>query len=119
MSRAATGRGVRPGPIGATFRCFDLTQQRWSIYWVSPRRWWLGLPPVVGSFSDGVGIFEADEMIGGQMVRDALPGRFIRRRQRTGSRAFAQSGGDREVNWTMAFTRITADEYARLNAARG
>ena len=112
--------GSDPAHIGTTFRCFDLTQQRWSIYWVSPRDGVLGLPPVVGSFSDGVGIFEADEMIGGQQVRVRFTWTVHSPTAAHWQQGFSlDQGATWEVNWTMAFNRITADEYARLNAARG
>ena len=80
----------------------------------------LGLPPVVGSFSDGVGLFEADEMIGGQQVRVRFTWTVHSSTAAHWQQGFSlNQGATWEVNWTMAFTRITADEYARLNAARG
>lgn len=106
--------------IGATFRCFDIAQQRWSIYWVSPRDGLLGLPPVIGGFDNGVGIFEADEMIGGQMVRVRFTWTVRSPNTAQWQQGFSlDQGATWEVNWTMAFTRITADEYTRLNSVRG
>ncbi|WP_279582071.1 hypothetical protein [Fodinicola feengrottensis] len=52
------------GFAGLTFRVFDLATSQWSIYWVNNHRGQLE-PPVVGGFSDGVGLFHGDDTLPG------------------------------------------------------
>lgn len=107
------GAAASEGPIGATFRCLDLATQRWSIYWVGARDGVLGLPPVVGGFEQGTGTFDADEMIGGQLVRVRFTWTVLSPAAAHWQQGFSlDQGATWEVNWTMAFTRISAETYA-------
>lgn len=104
------------GHIGATIRCLNLQTQLWSIYWVGARDGVLGVPPVVGGFRDGVGIFEADELISERMTRVRFTWTVLSPTTAHWQQAFSLNQGVTwEVNWTMAFTRIAADEYAALD----
>ena len=97
------------GHIGATLRCLNQQTQQWSIYWIAAQDGVLQLPPVVGGFRDGVGIFEAEEMINGRMTRV----RFTWSRSLPNTAHWQQGfsldqGITWEINWTMAFTRTHA-----------
>ena len=53
------------GFIGMSFRFFDPTTEQWAIYWADTRRPGLLDPPVLGSFSGDVGIFEGSDTFEG------------------------------------------------------
>ena len=57
------------GFVGMSFRFFDPETGEWSIYWADTRRPGLLDPPVIGSFSDDVGIFEGDDTFEGRPIR--------------------------------------------------
>jgi hypothetical protein len=103
------------GYIGATFRCLDLKTQLWSIYWVGARDGILGMPPQVGGFDGNVGDFDSDEMIGGQLVRVRFTWTVLSPTTAHWQQGFSLDKGETwEINWTMDFKRISADEYAGL-----
>lgn len=109
------GAGAGERPLGSTFRCLDQRTQLWSIYWVSARDGVLGVPPVVGGFVGNVGHFDRDELIGGQMVRVRFIWTVLSTSTSTArwQQAFSLDQGETwEMNWDMAFTRISADVYA-------
>jgi len=108
--------GAAPGEgyIGASLRCLNLQTRQWSIFWVGARDGVLQPPPVVGGFRGGVGIFEADEMIGDRMVRVRFTWSGISPTTAHWQQGFSlDEGATWEINWTMAFTRITVAEAAR------
>jgi hypothetical protein len=58
------------GFVGVTFRFFDPASRQWSIYWADTRYPALLLaPPVIGSFSGDVGVFECDDTFEGRPIR--------------------------------------------------
>ncbi|GGC16072.1 DUF1579 domain-containing protein [Pseudoduganella buxea] len=77
----------------------------WSIWWLDGRNPTTLDVPVVGRFSDGIGIFLADDVLDGRPIKvrftwTAKPGHPPRWEQ-----AFsADAGASWETNWTMAFT---------------
>jgi len=93
------------GFVGMTFRFYDPGREQWSIYWADSRRPALLLePPVIGSFSDGVGVFECDDAFKGRPIR-------VRYTWNAGAaphweQAFSEDGGRTwETNWRADFTR--------------
>ena len=91
----------------AAFRSFDPGSRLWSIWWLDGR-----VPnrldiPVVGAFTEGVGLFYADDTLEGRAIKvrftwHANPGGHPAWEQ-----AFSEDGGRTwETNWTMAFHRI-------------
>jgi len=91
--------------VGMSFRFFDPATRKWSIYWADSRRGILD-PPVVGSFSAGVGVFEGDDVFAGRPIRV----RFVWSRVATPNprweQAFSLDGGRTwETNWVMDMTR--------------
>ena len=99
------------GMTGMAFRFFDPRAGLWSIYWAdSPRLGTLD-PPVVGTFSGGIGIFERHDRLEGR----PLVVRFTWSRVATPAprweQAFSPDGGETwETNWIMDFTRAEAGE---------
>ena len=104
---AASGAGY----VGTALRCLNVQTQQWSIYWVGASDGVLQLPPVVGGFRAGVGIFEADEMINDRMTRVRFTWSGISSSAAHWQQAFSlDQGASWEINWTMAFARIDAVE---------
>lgn len=101
----------RPGYVGLSLRLFNPETGLWSIYWLDNKNGGLErsgtlLPPVVGKFDNGIGLFEGE---------DVLNGRAIRVRY-----TWSDAGGDRprweqsmsedngrtwEMNWSMVFEK--------------
>jgi hypothetical protein len=52
---------------GATLRVYNPVDRTWSIHWINSQRGKLE-SPVVGSFTDNIGIFEAPELWDGEMI---------------------------------------------------
>jgi hypothetical protein len=94
------------GAIGMTIRFFNLQTKKWSLYWVS-RRDGILQTPVVGSFSNGIGVFDGPDVHEGQPVFL----RFIWSKVDTPTPHWEQAlsadnGKTWETNWHMDFTRI-------------
>jgi hypothetical protein len=93
---------------GASLRFFDPVKKEWSIYWATSSRGQLELPPVVGRFQDGTGLFYADDV---DADKKPIKIRFTWTHASAGNlhwdQALSYDGGKSwKVNWTMAFTRI-------------
>ena len=90
----------------ASLRAFDPLSRTWSIWWLdgrTPDR--LGVP-VRGSFTDGVGVFLADEEIDDRPIRVRFRWSGITPTEATWEQAFSgDDGASWETNWRMAFTR--------------
>ena len=56
------------GFIGMSFRFFDPTTKKWSIYWADTRRSGLLDPPVIGSFDGDEGVFEGADSFDGKPI---------------------------------------------------
>ena len=102
----------KPGYVGMALRVFNPVTQRWSIYWLDNLTGGLDpangllLPPVVGGFQGGVGLFEGEELFEGRPVRV----RFEWSQMHTGAPRWQQAlsddgGATWEVNWVMEFAR--------------
>jgi hypothetical protein len=95
----------RPGWTGMTVRLFDRASGLWSLYWSSSDHAVFD-PPVVGSFTNGVGTFEGDDQHQGTPVRV----RFIWTHENPDTarweQAFSADGGVTwETNWIMHASR--------------
>ncbi|WP_371823598.1 hypothetical protein [Myxococcus sp. CA056] len=93
------------GFIGSAFQFFNPETKQWSIYWVDNRRGALE-PPVVGSFTDDVGIFEGVDTFEGQPIRVRYTWSRVTTAKPRWEQAFSSDGGNTwETNWVMDFSR--------------
>jgi hypothetical protein len=100
------------GYRAVAIRSYASQARTWSIWWLDGRFPGALDTPVVGSFSDGVGTFFANDVLDGLPIRI----RFIWRISAEGNprwdQAFSSDGGVTwEVNWEMEFVRL--DERPR------
>ncbi len=95
------------GPVrAAAFRSFDQVTRSWSIWWLDGRAPHRLDVPVVGAFSDNIGVFLADDTLDGRAIKV----RFTWRRNAGGNPRWEQAfsgddGSTWETNWTMEFVR--------------
>jgi hypothetical protein len=94
------------GFVGMSFRFFDPVERLWSIYWADSRRPGVLDPPVVGSFSGDVGVFEGDDVLRGQAIRVRFVWSGVTTPTPRWEQAFSDDGGASwETNWVMEFER--------------
>jgi hypothetical protein len=94
------------GFSGLSVRLFDPAAGQWSIYWANSRNGILGLPPVVGTFADGVGRFYADEDFEGTPITVRFTWSDITATTARWEQAFSTDGRKTwEPNWIADFTR--------------
>ena len=94
------------GFSGVSLRSFDLTTGLWSIWWISSLEGRLR-PPVTGSFEDGVGLFEGDDLDGDRLIRARYVWSDITSRSARWTQSFSlDEGATWEANWVMDFTRV-------------
>jgi len=87
------------GFIGMSFRFFDPAKKQWSIYWADTRRCGELDPPVFGTFSGDIGLFEGTDVFEGPC---GSPGRASPHRHCVGSRpspTAAARPGRRTGSW--------------------
>ncbi len=101
----------RNGFVGMTLRVFNPETALWSIYWLDNVNGGL-LPsgimrnPVVGKFSNGVGVFEGEEELDGRMVLVRYHWGDIAPNSARWNQSMSADGGvSWEMNWEMLFTR--------------
>ena len=108
----------RPNFVGMSLRLFDPRSQLWSIYWLDNLSAGLDqagslLPPVVGKFTDGVGIFECDDVLDGRAIRVRYKWSDIATNSAHWEQAMSDDAGKTwEINWTMEMTRIAKSDIA-------
>ncbi len=101
----------RPGLIGNTIRIFNPDTKLWTIYWVDNMSVGLdknGLmaPPVVGKFTNGVGIFECDDTLDGKPILVRYKWYDITAASAKWEQSMSGDGGKTwEVNFTNTLTR--------------
>jgi hypothetical protein len=95
-----------PGFVGMSLRLYSPVARTWSIYWVSNRTGVLE-PPVVGSFDDGVGVFEGRDVLDGRPIVVRYTWSGITKTSARWEQDFsADEGRTWEKNWVMQMTRI-------------
>jgi hypothetical protein len=95
---------------GASLRVFNPATGQWSIYWVDNATCKL-LPPMVGTFTNGVGEFFGDDWHEGRSVLVRFRWSDITPDAARWEQAFSEDRGEKwEMNWIMTFTRISTDE---------
>lgn len=102
----------RPEYVGMSLRLFNPRTGLWSIYWLDNQTGGLDgaglmLPPVVGKFADGVGVFEGTDVLDGKSVRVRYTWSAITADSACWEQAMSDDGGHSwEMNWRMLFQRI-------------
>jgi hypothetical protein len=90
---------------GVTMRLYDAERDEWSLYWASSRTG-LSIPPVVGRFDGGVGVFTAEEDYDGRPITVRYTWSDITPESCRWEQAFSPDKGETwETNWVMEFTR--------------
>jgi hypothetical protein len=90
-----------------SLRTFDPESKRWSIWWLDGRYPSRLDPPVVGSFSDGVGTFLAPDTFNGEPILVRFVWSEMTSATCRWEQAFSPDEGKTwEVNWVMESTRI-------------
>jgi len=93
------------GFIGMSFRFFDPERKRWSIYWADSRRPGELDPPVFGTFSGDVGVFEGEDIHRGRPILVRFTWSGVTTPTPRWEQAFSDDGGRAwETNWVMEFT---------------
>ena len=97
------------GFIGMSFRFFDPVKRRWSIYWADSRRPGELDPPVFGTFSGDIGVFEGEDEFEGRPIRVRFIWSGTKTRTPRWEQAFSVDGGETwETNWIMDFSPAKA-----------
>jgi len=97
------------GFIGMSFRFFDPVKRRWSIYWADSRRPGELDPPVFGTFSGDIGVFEGEDEFEGRPIKVRFIWSGTRTRTPRWEQAFSVDGGETwETNWIMDFSPAKA-----------
>jgi len=97
------------GFIGMSFRFFDPVKRRWSIYWADSRRPGELDPPVFGTFSGDIGVFEGEDEFEGRPIKVRFIWSGTRTRTPRWEQAFSADGGETwETNWIMDFSPAAA-----------
>jgi hypothetical protein len=93
------------GFSGLTLRVYNPDTKQWSLYWASKRTGTL-FPPVVGSFTDGIGEFYGDDTYNDTPIRARFRWSDVDSGSPRWEQAFSADGGQTWVdNWSMEFTR--------------
>ena len=89
-----------------TLRSFDPARKVWTIWWLDGRYPGTLETPMVGRFTDGVGLFYADEVLNGRPISVRFVWSVPRADAPRWEQAFSADGGTTwETNWTMDFAR--------------
>ncbi len=95
-----------PGFVGVSLRIYNRQTGKWSIYWASNQIGTLE-PPVVGSFVNGVGIFEGRQELDGRPILVRFTWSNITKTSARWEQDFSPDDGQTwEKNWIMVHTRI-------------
>jgi len=97
------------GFIGMSFRFFDPVKRRWSIYWADSGRPGELDPPVFGTFSGDIGVFEGEDEFEGRPTKVRFIWSGTRTRTPRWEQAFSADDGETwETNWIMDFSPAAA-----------
>ena len=95
------------GLVGLSLRFFDPVTRLWAIYWSDSRRSGILEPPVVGSFSNGIGVFDCDDTFDGRPIVVRYRWSDITTTTARWEQSFSDDGGESwETNWTVEHSRV-------------
>ena len=98
--------GYGGGFVGMSFRFYDPVAERWAIYWADSRRAGVLDPPMLGSFSGDVGVFEGTDTLRGEPIAVRFVWSQVATPTPRWEQAFSADGGATwETNWIMDFSR--------------
>ena len=90
-----------------SLRLFDPVTRLWASYWADSRRCGVLEPPVLGSFSDGVGVFECDDTFDGRPIVVRYVWSGMTPSTARWEQSFSDDGGETwETNWTVEHSRL-------------
>ena len=93
------------GFVGMSFRFFDPSTRKWSIYWADSRRPGVLDPPLFGSFSGDTGVFHGDDTFEGRPITVRFIWSGVTTPTPRWEQAFSDDSGETwETNWVMDFT---------------
>jgi hypothetical protein len=101
----------RPGYIGLSLRLFNPQTGLWSIFWLDNKTGGLNqagilLPPVVGKFENGIGVFEGGDEMDGKAIRVRYTWSNIDTDHPKWEQAMSDDDGKTwEMNWSMDFEK--------------
>jgi len=102
----------KPGYVGMSLRIFNPETKLWSIYWLTNQNGGIDsksgalMPPVVGKFENGVGIFEGSDEFNGKPILVRYTWSQIAINSARWEQAFSTDGGKSwETNWIMRMSR--------------
>jgi hypothetical protein len=85
-------------------RSYNAETRKWSIWWLDGRFPDSLDTTVVGEFSNGVGLFYADEILDGIPIKIRFKWNLVKSCRPQWEQAFSNDGGATwETNWTMDF----------------
>jgi hypothetical protein len=99
----------RPGYVGLSLRLFNPQTGLWSIFWLDNQtggldRSGLMLPPVVGKFENGTGVFEGKDELDGRPIRVRYTWSDVDTARPRWEQAMSGDDGKTwEMNWSMVF----------------
>jgi hypothetical protein len=91
---------------GLTLRLFDPAAAVWRIWWSSTRTPGRLDPPMTGQFTEGHGVFEGSDTIGGRNILLRFNWHADPSAPRWQQSFSEDSGATWWLNWTMTFSRI-------------
>lgn len=95
-----------PGFVGMSLRIYNRQTGKWSIYWASSQIGTLE-PPVIGSFANGVGVFEGRQDLDGRPILVRFTWSNITKTSARWEQDFSPNDGRNwEKNWIMVHTRV-------------
>jgi hypothetical protein len=96
------------GIVGMSLRLFDPVTRLLAIYWIDSRHCGVLEPPVLGSFSDGVGVFECDDTFEGRPIVVRYTWSDITDATARWEQSFSADGGKTwETNWLVEHRRLS------------
>ncbi len=87
-------------------RSYNTESKLWSIWWLDGRYPDALDVPVVGSFTEGVGVFYANDVLNGISIKVRFKWLSLDQNQPRWEQAFSKDNGKTwETNWTMDFVK--------------
>ncbi|UXI65918.1 hypothetical protein [Tahibacter amnicola] len=107
----------RPDFLGLALQIYDPDHRQWRAYWY---RQGAMTPPLLGRFSDGVGVFEGPDQLDGRAILTRYTWKDITAASARWEQAFSGDGGKTwETNWVMEYSREPFPRVVTLPPGKG